>query len=273
MVDNGTEGDSAIVVEQAGQLAGVHLIRNGKNIGIAAALNVGVRHALRAGCQWVATFDQDSTVTPRYFEGLLGACVACRASGEVGMIVPGCWFSRAVHVPKPGSPSDPDCSFVRVAANSGNLVRADVFSTVGFYDEAMFIDYVDVDFCLRLQKKGFKILAARRVALRHELGSAQTRTLLGYRISFRVHVDWRYYYIMRNRLVLYRRYWSAFPLWALRDAFHMILELSRMVCLEDGKASKLRCAFLGLRNGIQGKQGRHPAFPNPLTPGGRSGGT
>ena len=66
-----------------------------------------------------------------------------------------------------------------MAIASGSLVKAEVFGVTGFFDEAMFIDYVDTDFCLRLQKNGFKILSVASVLLEHELGQRQTRNLLG----------------------------------------------------------------------------------------------
>jgi rhamnosyltransferase len=144
---------------------------------------------------------------------------------------------------------------------SGSLIRADVFAKVGFYDEAMFIDYVDFEFCLRLQRGGFTIVNAPQVTLCHELGAVQTRTLLGWRISVRVHSAWRYYYIMRNRVVLLLRYGWAFRRWALRDASWIPLELGRMALLEDQRGAKLRCALRGLWDGLRGRTGRHPQFP------------
>jgi rhamnosyltransferase len=151
--------------------------------------------------------------------------------------------------------------FITAAPNSGSLIRADVFTSAGFFDEAMFIDYVDVDYCLRVQKNGFRILSVSGVVLGHELGTQESRNVLGRRISFRVHTAWRYYYIMRNRVVMYGRHGRSFPRWMLHDAFWVILELGRISCLESDKLRKLRCALHGLWDGLCGRQGRHPLFP------------
>ena len=261
VVDNGSEGPSAQVVEAAGNLAGIQLIRNGANLGIAAALNIGIRHALRAGAQWVATFDQDSVIPDHFFQELLRAYQACPATEKVGMVAPGKWSTGATSPTQPANPEEPLFSFVPAAITSGSLIRAEVFGPVGFYEDALFIDYVDVDFCLRMQKNGFKVLNATQVVLGHELGTKQTRNLLGYRLSFRIHTTWRYYYNIRNRLLLYRRYLTTFPRWTLRDAVWLVLELGRITCLETGRGPKLQAVIRGFRDALCGRTGRHPNYP------------
>ncbi|MEI8290831.1 MAG: glycosyltransferase family 2 protein [Verrucomicrobiota bacterium] len=261
VVDNGSTGSSVKVVAAAGELAGVQLIRNESNLGIATALNFGIRQALLAGYQWVATFDQDSSIPECFFTELFRAYYACPAPERTGMIVPGKWLAPVSFRAEPASAQDALFTFVAAAMTSGSLIKAEMFETVGFYDDALFIDYVDADYCLRLRKKGFKILSATSVILAHELGTKQTRNLLGYSLCFRIHVAWRYYYIVRNRLVLYRRYFTTFPRWALRDARWLMLELGRIIFLEKGRRQKLFAVFQGFRDGLRGKTGRHPDFP------------
>jgi rhamnosyltransferase len=259
VVDNASNGVSAKWVESAGKLPGITLIRNNSNLGIATALNIGIRHALQTGQQWVATFDQDTLIPPRCFEQLFEVYELCPARQSVGMVVPGNWsWSELNHA----SVTKPTWSFVRTALNSGSLIKTKIFESTGLYDDELFLDYVDVEFCLRLQKKGFKILNATSVVLRHELGIKQTRNLLGFQLSFRIHAAWRYYYIMRNRVVLYRRYFSTFPLWALQDIKGLLWEMGRIIFLENGRRQKLHAVFQGVRDGLRNKTGRHPNFPS-----------
>ncbi len=112
------------------------------------------------------------------------------------------------------------------ANTSGSLIKREVFESVGFYDDDFFIDFVDIDFCLRLKKHGFRVLKAMQVELQHELGSKQTRNLLGLKIPFRDHTPWRYYYMMRNRLLMYRRYYSVSPVWICADLWLVFLWIS-----------------------------------------------
>lgn len=264
IVDNGSRGDAASWVEAAAQVPGVRLIRNRENLGIAAALNIGIRQALQSGWEWVATFDQDTAIPEHYFENLFAVYDACPAAAEIGMMVAGGWreTGAARGTPEP-SQLKSNWSFVCGAVNSGSMIKAAIFQQAGFYDDALFIDYVDTDFCLRLQQYGFKILSANSVVLEHELGEKQTRNLLGFKVSFRIHSAWRYYYIMRNRWVLYRRFGNIFPGWVLHDGRWMLLEMGRMAFLEQGRKAKLQAAWLGIKDGICGRTGRHPQFPPP----------
>ena len=163
VVDNGSQGASAQLVETAGTLPGVRLIRNHSNLGIATALNIGIRHALQGGSQWVATFDQDSAITEGFFEKFFDAWNACPVREQVGMIVPGHWAYDAALETKQDSTA-PLFAFVTGAPTSGSVIKAEVFQATGFYDDSLFIDYVDTDSCLRLLKGGFKILSATQAA-------------------------------------------------------------------------------------------------------------
>ncbi|HEV2329470.1 MAG TPA: glycosyltransferase family 2 protein [Verrucomicrobiae bacterium] len=261
VVDNGSDGPSAKVVEAAGNLAGIQLIRNGANLGIATALNIGIRQALRAGYQWVATFDQDSAIPDHFFQELVRTYQACPATEKVGMVTPGKWSVGSTSPTQPVNTEEPLFSFVPAAITSGSLIRAEVFEPVGFYDDELFIDYVDADFCLRMRKHGFKILKATQVVLEHELGTKQTRNLLGYLLSFRIHTAWRYYYNIRNRLLLYRRYVTTSPYWVLCDAAWLVLEFGRITFLEKGHGPKLQAVIRGLMDGLCGRTGRHPNYP------------
>lgn len=258
IVDNASRNGAARRVEQAAEAPGVVLIRNDSNLGIGAALNVGIRKARAAGFSWIATFDQDTRIGRDYFLRLFHGLHQCNQAMSVGMIVPGGWTEPGS---KPSAASVSEFSFVNGAVNSGSVIRADVLDCVGVYEEALFIDYVDTEFCLRLQRHRFKILSVNSVFLEHELGAKQTRCVLGKEVSFRVHAAWRYYYIMRNRILLYRRYAVRFPKWFLRDGIWMILELGRMAVLETNRVSNLRAAFRGIWDGLTGRTGRHPQFP------------
>lgn len=260
VVDNATEGVAAEWIDVLAKTPGVFLIRNRANLGIAAALNIGIRHALPSGFSWIATFDQDTGIPENYFKRLLGVYETCPDRQNAGMVVPGGW-TEAGAPEKQNASGVPEWSFAVGAITSGSLIKAEIFGATGFYDETLFIDYVDTDFCLRAQKCGFKILSVSSVSLEHELGQRQTRNVFGFQISFRIHTAWRYYYIIRNRLLLYRRYWRVAPGWLLHDLRWLILELGRIFLLEDGRKPKIRAVLQGIKDGLRNKAGRHPDYP------------
>jgi rhamnosyltransferase len=59
---------------------------------------------------------------------------------------------------------------IESAMTSGNLVKTSIFAEVGFFAEDFFIDYVDHEFCLRCNQRGYVILQSCRSVLAHSLG-------------------------------------------------------------------------------------------------------
>src|SRR4051812_37127020 len=61
VVDNTPPGSAAPkLADSLKDPAKVHLISNRANLGISAALNQGLHHALEAGFKWALTLDQDT---------------------------------------------------------------------------------------------------------------------------------------------------------------------------------------------------------------------
>jgi rhamnosyltransferase len=255
VVDNTPGESSAEVLNIIELMDSVQLIRNRQNLGIAAALNRGIRKAIECGYQWVATFDQDSTVTPGFFASLLAAYQRYPAKEQVALVAPKHVYPDSKETDVANADNLPEWSLIRTAMTSGSLIRTEIFSKVGCYDEGMFIDYVDYEYCFRLQRAGFQLLRANRVLLFHQLGVAKTWQVLGRSFSVKVHSPWRRYYITRNRLITYRRHGLRFPRWMLHDFGWFFLELAKILLFEDQKAVKLRNIALGLWHGIRGRTG------------------
>lgn len=250
VVDNGSSGESVKFLLDAEAVPGIKLIRNGSNLGIAAALNIGIKRALADGYDWIATFDQDSNITPGFFSGLLGVYQKCPNRESVAVIAPQLFYPESNESEL--NPADALSEFVsiRSAITSGSLIRAEVFAKIGYYDEPMFIDYVDYDFCLRMQKAGWQIIRANHVLLHHRLGAAEKHSFLGREISIKSHSAWRRYYITRNRVIVYRRYGLTFPAWCLHDFGWFFLELGKVLVFEKDKPAKLKSILKGLWHGI-----------------------
>ncbi len=256
VVDNGSGPAAGRVLAEWGRRPGIHVIRNTENLGIAAALNQGIRYAIKKGAQWIATFDQDSTVPDGFFEGMLSACDAFPQARQVALVSPvHCYREDEVTSP-PSMACDPVHTVIPVAMTSGSVIRAAAFCVVGFYDEALFIDYVDFDFCLRLRAAGYQLLRANCVRLQHQLGSPELHSMLGMRISIKSHTAWRRYYIMRNRVLMYRRYGLRFPGWCMHDLGWLLLDLGKIVVFERQKIAKLRHVITGISHGLTGRTGR-----------------
>jgi rhamnosyltransferase len=255
VVDNTPSAQCPEPLARVKDLPQAHVILNQENRGIASALNTGIRHAIAAGYRWIATFDQDSTVTPGFMQALAAAYERCPFKDQVALLAPVVCASTAQAKKIRGQATARTHCAVRAAMTSGSLIRAEVFRSVGFYDESFFMDYVDYDFCLRLCQNGYRLIRAHQACLVHRLGSAESHSLLGLKVQIKTHSAWRRYHIMRNRILIYRRYALAFPLWCLHDFAWIFVELAKMILFEKDKAAKLRHMWRGLADGLAGKTG------------------
>lgn len=229
---------------------GVEQIINGKNIGIAAALNQGVRLALEMGATWVATFDQDSGLLPNYLDKVVSAA----ASHAPRPALVGCNYfigtgHRARHLHRFFLPA------VRspvTLITSGTFMPAKFASDIGGFREEFFIDSVDHEFCLRAQAHGAAILMIAQPLMCHRIGEASSRA--GSILSFQ-HTPQRRYYIARNTLMTVRRYWKRHPFWSAKQLCRLVAEWLSIITMESQKWEKHAFFGRGIHHGLVGKSG------------------
>jgi rhamnosyltransferase len=256
IVDNGSAGESKERVNNLEGVKGVFIIRNESNLGIAAALNSGIRYAIEKKYPWVATFDQDSRITEGFFSAMMQALEKHPSQDEIALLAPVQIEEKTdSQVDEQKIVSSGDYSFVQTAITSGSLIRASVFGEVGFYDESLFIDYVDFDYCFRISMHGYKMVQINKARLMHRLGNEEGISLLGIKKTVKAHSATRYYYIMRNRLLMYRRYSWVFPAWVMHDMGWLTIDLTKIVLFETNKTKKFKLAMKGFVHGLGGRVG------------------
>ncbi|MCT7630669.1 hypothetical protein N5U06_07925 [Aliarcobacter butzleri] len=82
---------------------------------------------------------------------------------------------------------------------SGKILNVKYLNDIGLMKEELFIDWVDLEWCWRARKKGYKILGNADVVINHQLGDNSKN--LGFReVNLRSHI--RHYYITRNTFYL-----------------------------------------------------------------------
>lgn len=229
---------------------GAVVLHDAENLGLAAALNRGVRVALAGGARWIATFDQDSIPPDGFVEGLLGALAGDPRAARVGILAPALAGERGRPA---GAPHR-----VPTVITSGSLIRAEVLVEVGLLDEALFIDYVDHDFCLRVGRAGWDVVRVPGTVLDHRLGAPREHRVLGLALRSTHHSARRRYCSVRNRVVVYRRHALFAPAWAARDLGQLGKELAKLVLVEEDRWPKLRAVARGLWDGLAGRLGPPP---------------
>ena len=232
-------------------LAKVQLISNQSNLGIAAALNQGLNHALDAGFKWALTLDQDTQCFPDMVDTLLAVSKACAPAPAV---IGGNYLDPRNKHPE-AEVAEPGAFLAqKTVITSGCLVDVHVALAIGGFREDYFIDQVDHEFCLRARAHGHQVVISRKPVMIHSVGeSGGVRLpLLGVLPN---HPPVRKYYIARNTVVTVMAYWRREPGWCLRRLARLLLGLGGMAFLEKQGLTKVRAFAGGVADGLRGRMG------------------
>jgi GT2 family glycosyltransferase len=135
-----------------------------ENRGIAYALNRIMENAHADGYQWVVTMDQDSVIPDGMIKGFIESI---QSHSDLGIVCPRVIDKRRIYSI---SESDEKETYVDFCITSASCTSVEVWERCGKFDEWLFIDLVDNDFCKRLTLSGYKILKLNKWVLDQEFG-------------------------------------------------------------------------------------------------------
>lgn len=250
VVDNGSSPQAREMLRNAVG-PDVELILNDANLGVATALNQGVGRARDWSFQWALTLDQDSVVEPFLVQALLEAYNAFPMKEKVAVVGSNYYDEKRGKTLVPESPTQPPCLEQTTVITSGSLISVDSYGMVGPFRNDFFIDHVDDEYCLRGRAIGYKVILCRRPVIRHSIGGAVGKRILGRTVWSSNHSAARRYFMARNFLWVARKYFSFRPGWvalrALRHAGFLLL----MVLLEKERWGKIESSARGIRDGLR----------------------
>jgi GT2 family glycosyltransferase len=170
-------GASVVVVDNASresplpvlrlEFPWIDAIRSETNGGWAGGNNLGVRHALARGAEWIVLLNNDTTVPPRFVRRLREAAAAHPDYGVLGPVIlhmdepdkvqtTGVVFNRPDRdgffqpIDVPHDARRPvgvvPCDIVNGCCL---MIRRDVIDRIGFVDERYFLIHEESDWCLR----------------------------------------------------------------------------------------------------------------------------
>lgn len=192
LVDNGSEDGSIAAVRTA--FPGVVVLENGANLGIAAANNVGIRHALAMNVDYIFLLNNDTTVDPLMLERLV---VVAESDPSIAATGPTMLYYD--------QPDTIWCAGNRINWSTGNTyrlhadetlpsvidsapvdvdfitscavcIRAEVFRDVGLMDEDYFIYYDETDWFARALIRGLRMVYVPQALMWHKISSAMGTT-------------------------------------------------------------------------------------------------
>lgn len=221
IIDNGSSADNLSRLRK--EVTPPHSIFElGANFGIGHALNIGIEQAKDQGFKWVLTMDQDTIV---HKDLLISYERFLHTTPNAAILAP----SLSIFGKPPKSNNSKNLEY---AITSGNLVRLDVYEKVGLYNEDLFIDKVDFEFCLRARRGGFDIFQVEDALIFHELGDQHENSgPLGR--FYTAHSPLRRYYMSRNICYLVTRYFRFFPSFIFKMAISHFVYIMAILYFED----------------------------------------
>lgn len=183
VVDNGSSDDSVERIKRSHPE--VPVLAAEENRGFSAGNNLGLRHAISNGADYVWVLNNDTTVDPESLSQLVRLAERDPRVGAVGSVLfdmsrpdhVQVWggghvkmFSgRSVHRRRRG----------RLAYITGGsmLLRVEALQEVGLFDEGFFMYWEDADLCFRLRRAGWGLAVAEKSHVWHkESATARRRT-------------------------------------------------------------------------------------------------
>lgn len=244
VVDNGSTERNVALINDLDRYPSVSIDWRPVNEGIAAALNLGLRRAEEENFEWILTMDQDSIPNPDMIAAYFKAREQLPPSASLAPVIRD---SDSLAL-------ENGVRKVDYAITSGNLTKTTVARAVGGFDEAMFIDCVDFDFCLKLRSVGVEIYEVGSARMHHQLGDKNSLPKILSKF-YTNHSPLRRYYIFRNALVLMRRYYQAFPLFCLKFLIGHLCYICTIILFGPKRLESFQMIARGFKDYFKGKSG------------------
>jgi hypothetical protein len=207
-------------------------IKNNKNLGYSGGNNLGIKVALENGADYVFILNNDTLIDSNNF--LNPMIETMEIENKIGILGPELKnlnnkkiisdYNKSFFWKLINNFLKIDSSSNKVSRVSGAaiLIRRDVFSEIGFFDEDFFMYAEENDFCIRSIKKGFDVFYYKNKKVYRESSQNSDSYL-----QFRNYYDSRntFYLINKNfesfeKLILY----FVFTLVLLKNIFKYILQ-------------------------------------------------
>lgn len=243
VLDN-TENPDVSTREMFSEIGKVEYKAFGGNMGIAYAMN----YALKAvkGYDFLLTMDQDSYFLPGMMAKYKQKVEEQEKINPQKAGVYSVNFDPRVDAVVPG------CKKIDVAITSGSMIPVDIATKIGGFDENLFIDEVDNEFCYRVKKNGYDILEFPSIILKHSLGHQTFHQILGFHYNTFNHNALRKYYMTRNRIYVLRKY-PEIRCWYIKK---IIKDVIKVVLVENDKKHKINYIIKGMKDGIINHMGK-----------------
>jgi len=185
----------------------ISFIQNSENEGIAKPLNKALDLSANEAA-WLLTMDQDSYFEPgqaaAYFNSFKQLFFD---RSDIALVCPNHLSKERREI------MDDDYKEIISAITSGSLISTKICKEVNGFEEKLFIDYVDFEYCYRCIIREYKVIQFNNIYLEHSIG---TQKQAGYFYVIKksgrsLHSPFRVYYMVRNFLYVSANFKKHLP--------------------------------------------------------------
>ena len=183
VIDNGSPDGSPAAIR--GRFPDVVLIENDRNLGFAGGSNVGIRHAVDHGADYVLLLNDDTVVAPDMLRTLVSIAESDPRIGIVGPkifyyeppdvvwsaggTVDGLGRARHIGVDRRGDGTPDAARDVDYVTGCALLVKRGVVDRIGMLDERFFAYFEETEWCARARRAGFRVVCVPGARMWHKI--------------------------------------------------------------------------------------------------------
>jgi rhamnosyltransferase len=217
------------------------------NKGIAFALNYAGKLAVGKGYDWLLTMDQDS----RFLSNKFFKLVDDESDDSIAIYA----ASYTLDVDRSLKPYSSNFNEIHFTITSGNIVNLKQWKSVGGFEEKLFIDEVDHDYCIKARLNGGRVLTSKEIFLSHAVGVGITADKRSKLYNASRPEPLRTYYITRNVMYVIRKYVRKDPKFALNRAIVLAKSVGRIIFLYPHKRKYFSYFLRGVIDNIKSRYG------------------
>lgn len=262
VVDNGSSDGTPEAVRS--EFAGIEVIETGANLGFTGGNNVGLRHALSRGADYVLLLNNDTVVDPLFLREMLAVAAI---SEQVGFVSPKIyfldppdllWFAGARYSTSTGygrvtgyrefdRGQYDDIHAIDRPCGCAVLVSRRLCREAGLMDDGLFLYLDEVEWMFRARRHGFKAYFAPKAKVWHKVSASVGREN---------HPD-AFYYGVRNTLYVLNKHAPVrfTPLRWARNAVAIGVQVISLLLSNAHLGDGFRAILSGIGDYVSGAMG------------------
>ncbi|HWP20810.1 MAG TPA: glycosyltransferase family 2 protein [Burkholderiaceae bacterium] len=265
VVDNASTDGTGEMLAAEGWLKRpeIEVIALTKNTGGAGGFVAGMERAIATGADWVWMMDDDAEPYPDSLEKLMR--VAKDPDTVYGSLaIAGnhtSWLTNVIDPPLGEigiAEGVPECAEVQSLPFLGFMIHRTLVQKIGFPDAGFFIAADDIEYCLRAQLAGARIIVAGQSRIEHPKSRPYKVRVLGHTLTCLALPPWKRYYDTRNRLLIARKYYGLRLL--TQTVPGSFVRLVAALLKEPRKFAQLHAFLAGFIDGLLGIKGKRHVF-------------